>query len=281
MLKISACISPNMAEFAPLLFAGHIDEGLTAAHKYGYDGVELNILDSGQLDQKQLLKQIRQLELDVFAIATGQSFITHGLSLYNPDAERQQKAIERLKAHINFAAEIGCYVIVGGMRGKLSPVDAQNPEIIDAGNTALASVDRYAFDHGVSLLLEPINRYETNVVNTVAEAIELLEKIGSSNIKLLLDTFHMNIEEQSFEKSFLSAGDRLGYVHFADSNRLAPGWGHLDFRKVISTLNQMQYQGAVGMEILPKPDSDKAIRQAIEHVKKLEKLMIDDGKIDD
>jgi sugar phosphate isomerase/epimerase len=275
MLKISACISPNKAEFAPLLFSGRIEEGLTSANKYGYDGVELNILDSDQLDQEQLLAQIRRLELDVFAIATGQSYITDGYSLYNPDAGKRQNALGRLKSHIHFAAKIGCYVIVGGMRGRLSPADVQNAEIIDQGNAALASINQYAFDHDVSLLLEPINRYETNIVNTIAEAIELIEHIGGSNIKLLLDTFHMNIEEQSLEKSFLAAGDRLGYVHFADSNRLAPGWGHLDFASVVSALKQMQYQGAVGMEILPKPDDDQAIRQAIEHVKAIERLTID------
>lgn len=142
MLKFSACISPNRAEFAPLLYSGRIDEGLASANKYGYDGVELNILDSDQLDQEQLLGRIRQLELDVFAVATGQSFITDGYSLYNPDAEKRQNALARLKSHIHFAAKIGCYVIVGGMRGKLVPADAQNPEIIDQGNAALASINQ-------------------------------------------------------------------------------------------------------------------------------------------
>ena len=276
MLKLSACLTPNKAEFAPLLFAGRIFKGLDHAHRCGYDGVELNILDSARLDKAPILDRIRKLNLAVFAIATGQSFITDGYSLYNTDAGRRQKAIERLQAHIDFAAEIGCYVIIGGLRGKLAPADAQNPEIVDRGHAALAAVNQYAVDHGVELLLEPINRYETHMLNTVAETIDLIEQIDGNNIKLLLDTFHMNIEEPSIEKGFLTAGDRLGYVHFADNNRRAPGWGHLDFAKVIKALQQIQYRGAVGMEILPKPDDGRAMRQAIAHVKKMEAAIEND-----
>ena len=80
---------------------------------------------------------------------------------------------------------------------------------------------KYAESKGVVLLLEPVNRYETNLINTLNDGLDIIEEIGSDHLKLLPDTFHMNIEESSIEESIVRAGSSIGYIHFADSNRLA------------------------------------------------------------
>ena len=79
----------------------------------------------------------------------------------------------------------------------------------------------------------------------------------------------MNIEERFIEDSIIRAGDDLGYIHFADSNRLAPGLGHVDFSSVLSALNEISYAGAIGVEILPKPDHHQAAKQAIEFLRSI------------
>ena len=101
-------------------------------------------------------------------------------------------------------------------------------------------------------MIEPINRYESNVINRLDQGLELIHTIDSEHIKLLPDTYHMNIEEQSIEKSLIEAGSCIDYVHFADNNRMAPGWGHIDFSKILATLKEIAYAGPIGVEILPK-----------------------------
>jgi len=100
----------------------------------------------------------------------------------------------------------------------------------------------------------------------VAEGLALIEAVGADNFGLLLDTFHMNIEEPSIEESIRQAGNRIFHFHVADSNRWYPGAGHLDFRSILSTLKDIGYQGFVSGEFLPKPDAETAARKAIEYL---------------
>ena len=104
---------------------------------------------------------------------------------------------------------------------------------------------------GVRFALEPINRYETDLIHTVAEGLELVERVGADNFGLLLDTFHMNIEEPVIEDSIRTCGDRIFHFHVADSNRWYPGAGHLDFRSILETLADTGYDGYVSGEFMP------------------------------
>lgn len=269
MFEIGLCVSPTKPASAPLLYQGDILKGLESARKYGYDGVELSLLDSQKLDQGWLLEKLRELNLEAFAIATAQSYSTDGYSLYSPHEDKRQQAIKRIKAHIDFASRLKAMVIIGGIRGKLTGSAEDWNTQREKGTQALVTCVRSAQKEGVTLLLEPINRYETNLINTVEEALQLVEEIGSKYLRLLLDTFHMNIEERSIVGSILMAGSHLGYVHFADNNRLAPGWGHIDFVQVLSGLKEIGYQGPISVEVLPEPDDDRASEQAIQHIKSL------------
>lgn len=269
MLKIGLCLSPTKPGMAPLLYQGDIVNGLESASKYGYDGVELSLLNSQNLDQDWFIEKLGELKLQVFAIATAQSYSTDGYSLYTLHEEKRQQAINRIKAHIDFASKLNAMVIIGGIRGRFTgPKEDWNTQR-EKGSQALVSCVRYAQKQEVTLLLEPINRYETNIINRVEEALEVVEEIGSNTLRLLIDTFHMNIEERSIVGSVLMAGSHLGYIHFADNNRLAPGWGHIDFSQVLSGLKKLGYQGPISVEILPEPDDDRASEQAIQHIRSL------------
>jgi sugar phosphate isomerase/epimerase len=126
-----------------------------------------------------------------------------------------------------------------------------------------------ATKEGVTLLVEPLNRYESDYLNTVQDALDIMKQVESPNLKLLADTFHMNIEEVDIAASLRKAGSKLGLIHLADSNRQAPGYGHLDFRGVIKTLQDIHYQGYLSFEVLPVPDPEKAAEQAIRYVKEI------------
>jgi sugar phosphate isomerase/epimerase len=119
------------------------------------------------------------------------------------------------------------------------------------------------------LVLEVINRYELTYLNTAKDALELIKAVDSPNLKLHLDTFHMNIEEPNMIESILKAKDYIAHVHFADSNRWAPGCGHINFPEIIKTLQQINYGGAISAEILPEPSPEESVRLTIEYYKKL------------
>lgn len=268
LIKIGVSLSPHKSKFGPILFAGDLQKGLENAHRLGYGGVEISLLDSRQVDRKPLIQKLKSLNLEVFAIATGQTYYTDGYSLYHSDSDKRHSAIERVKGHIDLAADLGAKVIIGGIRGTIEKPDMKNLTVLNKrGQEAIENCVEYAESKEVILLLEPVNRYETNIFNTVEEGLYFIEKINSTNLKLLPDTFHMNIEEPSIVESIALAGSRLGYIHFADSNRWAPGLGHLDFRSINAALSKAGYSGPIGVEVLPRPDDLTAARKAIQYIK--------------
>jgi sugar phosphate isomerase/epimerase len=115
----------------------------------------------------------------------------------------------------------------------------------------------------VPLLLEPLNRYETNLINELGGALAFLETLQTRNIKLLCDLFHMNIEEESLAGSISMAKAHVGHVHFADSNRRAVGYGHTEIGPVVEALREIGYAGYLSAEVFPLPDPESAARQTI------------------
>ncbi len=258
-MKTSLATSPTPAEFAPLLFAGDLTKALESAARLGYDGIELNLRDSTDIDQAGVAAQLRDLGLSVPSIGTGQSYLGDGLSLADPDSDVQTQIHRRMQDHIMFAAKLDARVVIGSVRGRL---DDRSPEsrqrCYETAVEATKSLAELAAAHGVGLTVESINRYETNFLNTVAETLEFIERVGSPNVGLLADTFHMNIEEASMVDPLRRAGQRLHHVHLVDSNRRAPGLGHLDFASIIAALDEIGYSGFVSAEILPLPDDETA-----------------------
>jgi len=151
-------------------------------------------------------------------------------------------------------------VIIGLIRGNIEDgVDREKAEewTIDC----LRKCTEFAKEYNIGLTLEPVNRYESNFINTLNEGIEFIKRVGVSNLGLLADTFHMNI--------IIQAKDYITHVHFADSNRWAPGCGHLNFAKIVQTLKKIGYQGYVSAEILPLPDPSSCARLTAETLSKL------------
>jgi sugar phosphate isomerase/epimerase len=126
-----------------------------------------------------------------------------------------------------------------------------------------------AAKEGGRFALEPLNRYETDLIHTVADGLDLIERVGADNLGLLLDTFHMNIEEPVIEDSIRAAGDHIFHFHVADSNRWYPGAGHLDFKSILDTLFATGYQGYVSGEFMPLPDADTSAERSIAYLRQL------------
>lgn len=269
MFKTAFTLSPLKTSFGPMLFSGNLNEGLKVASELGYNGVELSIKNPLDLDKEDIIKRIKILGLDIYAIATGQSYYNDGFSFSSEDKNKRNNAIERIKDNIDFGEILNCKIIIGGILGnikdKFGSGSDNEKRVIDSFYPCLD----YAKKKNVIILFEPINRYETLFINTMEEGREFLKVFNYDNLKLVPDTFHMNIEEFSLEKSLKDNIDFIDYIHLVDSNRCAPGFGHTDLKSVIKTLNDIKYNGVLSCEILPLPDSLTAAKQAIKYIKSI------------
>jgi sugar phosphate isomerase/epimerase len=262
-------LSTRKTVFGPVLFSGRVEEGFAALSKAGFRHVELSLRNADDLPVKELISLLDKYGLNVTALATGQGCLHDQLCLSNPDPDTHAKAIKRLQDIIDLAVELKADVILGGVRGKLDGSDndwaAQRSMVLDGVQKCCA----YAEKHGIMLLLEAINRYETNFINSAAEAMAFINEVGASNLKVLLDTFHMNIEEVDLSTAIRMTGKALGYVHFVDSNRQSPGQGHIDLASVLKTLSEIGYQGVVSAEILPLPDDASAVQRTANYLESI------------
>ena len=265
MFKTSMAISPTPAVFAPLLFAGEWASALEAATDLGYDAIEISVRDPADPAVVACDEGLRRNGLQLSAIATGQSFYSDGWSPTSDDPQVRALLDERMRRIIDLASPWEAMVVIGGVRGTLTGSDAEQAVQYQRAVDAVRGFAEYAAVRDVSLVIEPINRYETNYINTIEDALQFISDVGLDGLGVLADTFHMNIEETNLAASLRSAGDRIHHVQFTDSNRLAAGRGHIDFRELAAVLRESNYRGYLSTETLPLPDSRTAAQQAIEH----------------
>jgi len=267
-MKHSIVLSTQPAQFQAATFKGNLETNLEQIASLGYDGVELAIRDPRFINLELLDGLINKYELRVPAIGTGQAWGEEGLSLTEPDLSIRKAAVERIKSHIPVAAHFGAIIIIGLLRGIVRP-DVTQIQAMDWLVAELRECSSAAKPYGVRLALEPINRYETTLINQVAEGLALIQEVGADNFGLLLDTFHMNIEEANIEASIRACGERIFHFHVADSNRWYPGAGHLDFGSILKALVSTGYQGWVSGEFIPKPDPSTAARESIGYLRSI------------
>lgn len=258
-LTAALVVSTPDAKFAALVYRQPFAESFAKVAALGFKGIEVAIRDPRMADPDELRHLAEKNELKICALGTGQAFGTEGLCFTDPDPSVRGRAVQRIKEHIALAKELGALVIIGLIRGKgLAGEPAElHRGMLDGMRACADEASRLDVD----LVIEPINRYETALLNTIPEALAFLDELGSPRVGLLLDTFHMNIEEPSIGASIRQAGRRIGHVHVADSNRWAPGCGHLDFPGIVAELRASGYVGYLSAEILPYPDPDAAARQ--------------------
>jgi sugar phosphate isomerase/epimerase len=234
--------------------------------KLGYDGVELALRHASQVNVSCVKRRLAATGLEVPCISTGQIFAADRLYFTHPEVEVRNQAVKRIVDMIHLAAEFGAKVNTGRVRGLIH--DGESPKT--ARQRYIDCIHRcadIAEPLGVELVVEPVNRYEVNFINNCAEGLDIVRETGRQCVKLMPDVFHMNIEDASFRDAIVAARDLIGYFHVADSNRLAPGWGHIPFDEIFNALREIGYNGWVTAEILPVPNPDAAAKQAVEFLR--------------
>ena len=267
-MKIAGAISTGGAKFGPILYKGDLYESIGKLSKLGYEGVEISLKDPKIIKREELKEVLKKNNLCLTALGTAQAVASEGITFTDFDKKIRQAAIKRIKEHIDLASEFNSSVIIGLIKGNL-PDNSQKHQAMKWAIEACRECADFAQNCGVNILMEAINRYEVNWLNSVSEGISFLKKVKRENVLLHIDTFHMNIEDPSFKESIINAKNLIGYVHIADSNRWAPGYGHINFPEIISALEEINYQGFLSLEVFPLPDPDTAAKKGIENVRKL------------
>jgi sugar phosphate isomerase/epimerase len=260
-MKLSVAVAAENAPPSAFVVWRGFAESARKAAQYGYDGIELALKSAAEINPDQLTKLLDRWDLEVSCISTGQVFAALGLYFTHPDETVRKKVLEVFTGLIYLARDFGKLINVGRVRG--FSAEGQTREETEMLFLDMAGrICDIAEPLGVTIIIEPVNRYEINFINNLDEGSKLLRKLGRTNIGLMPDLFHMNIEDDQIGASLVRNADLIKYIHLADSNRLAPGWGHLDFDQVFQALKKAKFNGWAAVEILPKPDADTAARQA-------------------
>ena len=249
-------------------YQGEISEAFRKLKNLGYDGAELMLVDPKRVEQRKIVYLSQKYRIEIPVICTGEVFSQAHLSFMDPDEGVRDEAIQRMKDIIDFAKPFGAKVNIGRLRGRFYP-EIPREKSLDWMYFAFNDVADYAFEKEVTLILEPIPYVFCNNINTTQDGIDIVKNVGKESFKIMVDLFSMHIEDQSFEKSFNEVKPYLEHIHICDSNRLAPGRGNLDFKKIINIIKNIDYDGYISVEINQVPDKDIVLKESIELIKPL------------
>ena len=235
-----------------------------------YDGIELQ----GALSRYSAAeaKQLRQAhDLDVFAVSP------ENVDLTAAETAVREQALSHYLALLDFAVEVESpLLIVRGMKGRIRPYSSKDEEV-GLLETAVAQLAEEAKQRNLKLGIEVLNRYESHLINTGEEAINFVERVGQDNVGIVLNAFHMSIEEQDAATTIRKVGDKLALYFMADSNRQAIGRGHTKLGADLWGMEDIGYGGPVIMEFLP-PGSDPFAPQHDEDAQQLLKTYLQESR---
>jgi sugar phosphate isomerase/epimerase len=225
-----------------------LERSVERLSNYGYDGVEF-VGQPDKVDTKEIRKLLRKYKIMASSVIP---IYTSDKDLVSANGSVRRVGIEYVKDCVRMAYEIEAPVVVVAPSAcmKVYPQAAPEQEW-NWAVTGILEAGEYAASLGINLALEAWNRYETYFLNRLDQAVELAEAINLTNVGVMGDLFHMNIEEVSLAKAILTTRNKLLHIHIADSNRAAPGRGHINFKPVIEALRGIEYQGYLAMELLP------------------------------
>jgi sugar phosphate isomerase/epimerase len=228
-----------------------LSEKWEVIQKLGYEGIELRGL--GDFAFEKRLAELQKALSDGAYFPSVCVIMSHFIGDF--DKTKRRDAIENMKSLLSVIAEVSGKGAVtpasyGMHSNRLPPFTApRNPEedelVLIEG---LQELGEHAAKHKVQVLLEPLNRYEDHMLNTLEQGVALCKKVGLKSVVLMADLYHMNIEEKNSSQALINAKDYIRHIHLADSNRLEPGQGQTDFAKIKATLEEIHYDGFLALE---------------------------------
>ncbi|WP_419992594.1 sugar phosphate isomerase/epimerase family protein [Streptomyces boninensis] len=246
-----------------LLPGATLQEKWEFAQAAGYDGIELRA--KGDFHFRGRLPELKRALADGVVMPTVCVEMLHFFAAF--DEEQRRDAIEQLKSQLSVIAEIGGLgaqtpASYGMFSRRLPPFEPPRSEEADRDVllSGLAELGEHAKGEGVTLYLEPLNRYEDHMVNRLDQAAELIRTVGLDSVRIGIDSYHMNIEEADPAAAILANAAWIGHAQVSDSNRFQPGAGHLDWQSWIGALKAAGYDGWLAAECRLTGDAAEAVR---------------------
>ncbi len=244
-----------------------LNEKLTKMESYGFRGAEF--WGRGLPERMDEIKEaLASTKLKASTICAG-----YGGCLLDTDKNERKKAMEDIKALLKAGADLGVVGLItvpifGGPRiPDLTPyapaVEIEKKLLV----LELKELGKHAQDVGCLVLLEPLNRYETHLLRTLNDAMEIQKAVGIDSVKIMADFFHMSIEERDIAASLREAGDAVSHIHLADSTRQLPGYGHTDFRSGFAALKKIGYDKYMALECGVPGDPEVELPKAVKYLK--------------
>lgn len=246
-------------------YQGTLDKSFSNLAALGYDGVELMTLDPNKLDWDFIKKEADKHCLYIALVCTGEIFGQLGLSYTNPKEENRKEAIRRSKEIIDFASYLGANINIGRIRGQYCS-ELTKEETYQYAVEAFRELADYAIKKNVIIALETVTIMQTNFINTLEEGAAMVDVVDRPNFKLMMDIFHLNLEEKDVIEAIRKYSSYNIHVHLADNNRRYPGHCGLDFEKIFTAFKECGYNGNFCTEIFQIPNQEEAARNAIEYL---------------
>jgi len=240
--------------------AAQCEEAVAKTASVGYDLVEISGMNPQVID----VEHTRRTLADAGIHATVSLGLPASGDINSEDPSRVSRGRDILASALDLTSGIGADFLGGVIFGALHKYDAPTTELARRNSAAvIREIAQEAQRRGVRIGLEFVNRYESNLLNTVQQTLDYIDLVGESNVMVHADVYHMNIEERNFRDPLLACGDRLGYVHIGESNRGYLGTGTIDFDEVFGALVEMDYRGAITFESFSSMVVDDALAVAL------------------
>lgn len=261
LFKLSVAASAELPHSYPSILRGDWVASLRQAKEWGFDAIEIHTGDPESFPWQEVARACEELSMGISGISSGLGFVPERLSVLDEDEADRTKARERFEQYIDLAGRLRCSLIVGLMRGRI-PAGTTLESYQRKFARYMPELISYAQQRQVVLVLEGINRYENNFLCSTKDVLDFIKPFGSPNLKMLLDAYHMNIEDPDLVDAIYQAKGEVGYFHCSDSNRKVPGFGHIDFTALVRALWRTGYDGYLTVEALPFPDPETAALQS-------------------
>ncbi|MFJ7073513.1 sugar phosphate isomerase/epimerase family protein [Streptomyces sp. NPDC098781] len=252
----------NIAAQEQLLPGDTLQAKWEFAQQAGYDAIELRA--KGDFHFASRLEELKRARKDGVVMPTVCVDMLHFFGAF--DEELRRDALAQMKSQLTVMAEIGGVgaqtpASYGMFSRRLPPFEPPRSEEEDREVllTGLAELGEHARKEGVTLFLEPLNRYEDHMVNRLEQAADLIRATGLDSIRIGIDSYHMNIEESDPAAAILAHADVIGHAQVSDSNRFQPGAGHLDWPAWLGALHTVGYDGHLALECRLTGDATQAV----------------------
>jgi len=243
---------------------------LEKAALLGYQGIELNFKEwPSNLKVDSIKDSLCKHDVEVAAIGTRHMFVTHRLYLASPVLNVRKKAFDYLTECMKIANKLNCNIIQAGWAFQGSTLEASYNTTWSQAVKSLKYISKLCRQYGTVFVIEFACKQNAQLVNTMDDALLMLDEVGEENVLVMADTFHVHAENDSLREIVLKADKKLAYVHLTDNERLPPGKGNVNFREFVDALKKVHYNRYMVMEYEPDLEIDSSLKNALDFVRKL------------